>query len=78
MYSFGWPDMLRSNTSKLIKDKDAIRSNLRLLLNSERLSLFGDPYFGTQLKQFKFEQNNNILKDLVIDEIYTTILQFLP
>lgn len=78
MYSFGWPEMLRSNTSKLIKDKEAILSNLRLLLNSERLSLFGDPYFGIQLKQFKFEQNDSIIVDLVIDEIYTTIMQFLP
>ena len=78
MYSFGWPDMLRSTTARLIKDKDAIRSNLRLLLNSERLSLFGDPYFGIQLKQFIFEQNNAVVVDLLVDEIFTTILQFLP
>ena len=64
MYSFAWPDMFNSATSKLSKDKEAIRSNFRLLLNSERLSLFGDPYFGTKLKQFIFEQNNTIIVDL--------------
>lgn len=78
MYSFNWPEMFRSTTSKLIKDKEAIKSNLRLLLNSERLSLFGDPYFGARLKQFIFEQNDAVIVDLLIDELYTTIQQFMP
>ncbi len=78
MYSFNFPEMLNGNTSKLLKDKEAVRSNLLLLLNSERLSLFGDPYFGTQLKRVLFEQSSSLIVDLLIDEIYTTIITFIP
>lgn len=78
MYSFNFPEMIGSTTSKLLKDKEAIKSNLILLLGSEKLSLFGDPYWGSQLKQFLFEQSNNLIVDLVIDEIYSTITTFIP
>ena len=78
MYSFGFPEMLMSNTSKLLSDKDAVRSNVLLVLNSERNTLFGDPYFGTALKQAFFEQSNSLIVDLLIDEIYTTLITFIP
>ncbi len=78
MYSFGFPQMLKSNTSNLISDKEAVRSNLHLILSSERLSHFGDPYFGARLKKVLFEQANSIVPDLLIDEIYTTIVTFIP
>ena len=42
------------------------------------ITLFGDPYFGTSLKKAIFEQNDSILKDLLIDEIYTVIVTFMP
>jgi hypothetical protein len=48
------------------------------LLNSERLSLFGDPYFGTRLKRAIFEQSTSLVVDLLVDEIYTTIITFMP
>jgi phage baseplate assembly protein W len=68
-----------SNTSTvLVKDKSATLSNLKLLLASDKRSLFGDPYFGTNLKKLTFEQNNQILRDLVIDDIYTAIIDFMP
>ena len=78
MYSLAWPDMFDSVNTKLLKDKDAIKSNLLLLLNSDRLSLFGDPYYGTMLKPVIFQPNNNIVADLLIDELYTTIQTYLP
>lgn len=78
MYSFNFPNMLNSVTSNLLQDKDAVKSNLTLLLSSERTSLFGDPYFGTKLKQAFFEQADTVIADLLIDEIYTTILTFMP
>ena len=78
MYSFAWPNMFNSSSSLLLSDKDAIRNNIRLLLSSERLSLFGDPYFGTQLKQAIFEQSGQLIVDLLIDEIYTTLITFIP
>lgn len=80
MHSLAWPKMF-SNTNVstlLLEDKAAIKSNLLLLLNSERLSLFGDPYYGTALKQVIFQPNNNIIVDLIIDELYTTICTYIP
>lgn len=78
MYSFDFPSMLGSVTSKLLQDKDAIRSNVLLLLQSERKTLFGDPYFGSRLKRMLFEQSTSLVVDLVVDELYTTLTTFIP
>lgn len=78
MYSFDFPSMLNSTTAKLIKNKDAVRSNVLLLLQSEKKTLFGDPFFGSRLKRMLFEQSNSLVVDLVIDEIYTTLTTFIP
>ena len=79
MYSLAFPNMFKcAYRTELVEDEDATRSNLKLLLNSERYSLFGDPYYGTALKKMLFEQNSVILKDLIIDEIYTSIITFMP
>ena len=78
MFSFGFPQMFNHTTSKLLEDKDAIRSNMVLLLSSEQGTLFGDPYFGSLLKKYIYEQSNSIVADLLIDELYTTITTFMP
>ena len=78
MYSFDFPNMFSINKSNLLSDKEATLSNLKLLLGAEKRSLFGDPYFGTALKKFLYEQNDRILIDIVVDEIYTSMLTFLP
>lgn len=79
MYSIAFPDIFSNGIkTKLVKDEDATMSNLKLLLNSERYSLFGDPYYGVALKRILFEQNSILLKDIIIDEIYTAILTFMP
>ena len=78
MYSFGFPRMLNSNTSNLLQDKEAVRSNMILLLSSERNTLFGDPYFGAELRKYIFEQAGSIVPDLLIDALYTTIRTFMP
>ena len=78
MYSFGFPNMLNYTTANLLQDKEAIRSNMILLLSSERSTLFGDPFYGAQLKKYLFEQAGAIVPDLLIDELYTTIKTFMP
>lgn len=78
MYSFGFPRMLNTTTANLFKDKEAIRSNMILLLSSERDTLFGDPYYGAELKKYMFEQSGSIVPDLLIDELYTAIITFMP
>lgn len=52
--------------------------NTKLLLNCARGELFGDPYFGLMLKKFMFDQNNYVLKDAIIDMIYTQLALFIP
>ena len=78
MNSLGFPEMFSNTYSKINKDYEATYTNLYLLLKSAKTSLFGDPYFGTNLQKLMFEQNNDVLKDIVIDDIYTAILTFMP
>jgi hypothetical protein len=58
--------------------KEATTQNCILTLHSVRNSLLGDPYFGNTLQNYLFDQNNYILKDIVIDIIYTQLVTFLP
>lgn len=78
MYSFSFPRMLNGFGANLLSDKDAVMSNLLLLFKTEKMELFGDPSFGVLLKKVIFEQSNSIIVDLVIDEIYTSILTYIP
>ena len=70
--------MFNTTTTNVVSDYEATKQNLKLLLLSDRASLFGDPYYGTILKKLMFDQNSVVLKDIVIDAIYTAILQFMP
>ncbi len=78
MKSLSFPDMFNNATTRTLSDHEATVSNLKLLLKSDKNGLFGDPYFGTNLKKLLFEPNNVVLQDIVIDDIYTAILQFMP
>ena len=80
MYSLSFPEMFARDGTRtmLLENHNATFSNLRLVLLSTKNSLLGDPDFGSLLKSKLFEQNTPILQDLVIDDIYTTILTFMP
>lgn len=78
MYSIAFPEMFSSARTNLYEDNKATLSNIRLLLGSVKKSLFGDPYFGAKIKDFIYEQNNIVLQDLIIDDIYVSIKQFIP
>lgn len=78
MYSIQFPEMLSSAKTNLVEDHEATMSNLRLMLASWKTSLFGDPYFGTNIKRFIHEQNNIILRDIIIDDIFVAIQDFMP
>lgn len=78
MTSFKFPNMLSNTASNIITDNDATYSNLKLLLLSPKGSLFGDPYYGTKLRNILFEQNSNLLVDIIKDEIFTDIFEFIP
>ncbi len=76
--SFSFPNLFNSGGTKLVYDNKATNQNLKTLLLSTKQSLLGDPNYGTNLKKLIFNQNNSILRDIVIDDIYTNIQVFLP
>ena len=78
MKSININNMFSNISTNTILDKDATMQNLKLLLETSKGELFGDPYFGTNLKKMIYDQNDIILKDLVIDDIYTAIKTFMP
>ena len=73
--------MFNSNSTNVWKSteyNEATTQNTKLVLQSMRGELFGDPYFGLMLKKLMFDQNSYILKDTIIDMIYTQLAIFIP
>jgi len=78
MNSINFPKMFTTTTTKVVKEYDATSQDLVLLLKSEKGELIGDPFFGIRLKRYIFNQNSSILRDVLIDEIYSQLLVFAP
>jgi phage baseplate assembly protein W len=57
---------------------EATKQNAKLVLKTVRGELLGDPYFGVLLEQYLFDQNSYVLRDIIIDLIYTQLALFLP
>ena len=68
-----FPKIFNHNSTAVVTDPAAASlQSLYLLINSEIHTLLGDPNFGVRLRKYFFEQNNYILRDILIDDIYTT------
>lgn len=78
MNAIKFPDMLNNNKANIIEGIEATAQNLKYLLLSNKSTLLGDPYFGANLQKLLYENNNVVLRDLVVDEIYTAISTFMP
>lgn len=78
MKSIAYPNMFNTTSTREVTDHAATVQNLKLLLLSEKGELLGDPYYGIRIKKYMFEQNSYVLKDVIIDEIYQQIAQFMP
>lgn len=79
MYSIAFPSIFNGSTIKLYKDETAVKSNLRNLLGANRGGLFGDPHFGTALKQILWDQAHpDVAKELIRDEVYEAVLSYMP
>ena len=78
MIAVSFPDMIKSNKTAIKRDKAASEQNARLLIASDKLTLFGDPYFGSNIKKLLFDSNNVILQDIIIDDIYSAISTYMP
>lgn len=78
MNSIQFPLMFNNTSTNVVNDYDATLQDVKLLLCSEKGELFGDPFFGIRLKRYMFNQNNYILRDIIIDEIFTQLITFAP
>ena len=78
MNCIGFPKMFNSNTTVIKNGYDATKECAMLLLGSEQGEMFGDPQFGVMVKKFTYNQNNFILRDILIDEILTKFNLFCP
>ena len=78
MKSIKFPNMISHNYVQTVNDEAATLQNLKLLLNSEKGEFTFDPFFGIRLKRYMFEQNNLVLRDILIDEIFEQISIFMP
>lgn len=78
MDSIAFPKMFNKTSTRTVQDYEATKQNAILLLRSEETTLAGDPYYGTILKQLIFNPSSIVLKDVLIDEIYTKLAVFMP
>ncbi len=79
MYSIAFPKIFNGSKVNLNKDFDAVKVNLKSLLMSNRFGLYGDPYYGVDLKQIVWHQATKpVVIDLLKDEIFTAIYSYMP
>ena len=79
MYSIAFPNMFNGSKVNLLRDYDAIKSNLTALLSSDKGALIGDPYYGVNLKKLLWEQAYDpIIRDLIKDDIFEAIYSYMP
>ena len=76
--SIAFPNMFTRTSTNFVTAKEATFQNLQNLILSEKGELFGDPFYGVGLKKYLFDQNDTIIKDLVLDDMYTAIATFMP
>ncbi len=57
---------------------DAIKSNLYFLLTTEKKSRFYNRSYGTDLRKFIFEQNDEVTVFDIEQEIKNTVKKFMP
>ena len=78
MNSIGFPKIFKGNSTDIKTGLDATKECLLLLLSTEVGEMLGDPEFGIRLKKYTFNQNNYVLRDIIIDELFEQINTFCP
>ncbi len=79
MYSIAFPNIFNGSKVRLNEDYDAIKVNLKSLLMSNRGGLFGDPYYGLNMKQILWSQAAKpVVVELLKDEIFNAIYSYMP
>lgn len=77
-YAISFPNIFNKSTVNLEKGYEAIKQDLILLLGSNKRGLYGDPWFGTDIKPVLWDQNHPaIMTELARDEIFESIYSYM-
>lgn len=72
MDGFNFPNLFKGNGVDIIADKQAITTQLALLMNSELFEFRYDPGYGSNVPLLKFKPDTQLNRDLLVDAIYDT------
>ena len=79
MNSIRFPNMFNTCNTNVVTDSDeASLQDIRILMYCEKGEFIIDPFFGLRLKRVLFEPNNYVLRDILVDDIYTQLMVFAP
>lgn len=78
MTSLAFPKMFVADNTTTVSNKDAASQNLKLLLKTKIGEYFGDPEYGSTLISKFYQFNSVILVDILKDELYTLICNYIP
>ena len=78
MNSIQFPKMFTTAKTLTVTDHDATVQNILVFLKSVVNDFKDDPDFGVATKRFIYEQNDSVLADMLIDDLYTKIALFFP
>lgn len=70
MDGFNFPNIFKGNAVDILKDKEAITTQLRLLFNSELFEFRYDPGYGSNVPLLRLRVDNQLTRDLLVDAIY--------
>ena len=71
MNSWNFPNIFtrKGNGVQVISGKDAVNTDLKLLLNSELFEMKYDPGYGSNVPLIRFKPDNQLTRDLLVDAI---------
>ena len=79
MNAINFPDIFYNNNTVVnTNSRDCTLENIKLILWSEKGEFRFDPFFGIRLRRYWYEQNDNVLMEILIDEIYEQLTIFIP
>lgn len=79
MNTISFPNFLNNNNVMVLNNsRECTLQNIKLVLSCEKGEFRFDPFFGVRLKRYWYEQNNEILRDILINEIYEQLTIFIP
>lgn len=77
--SIGFPKIFNGSTVNVSHGDNATKENLIALLSSTKGALFGDPHYGTRLKQLLYEQTKDyVIVEHIKDDVFEAIYSYMP